>query len=108
MYIIRQITAAFLVQVFLILAAPKELLHEFFHGKESVDFICKEGCGNHFSTQHDHCEVFQLSYPPLYFSLSHFSFTISEVFYNLPIKKIGAYYFSTSPFLFFRGPPALS
>ena len=108
MYLLRQITAAFLVQVFLILAAPKELLHEFFHAKESVDFICEEGCGDHLSGMHEHCDVFQLSYPPLYFSLAHFSFTISEVFNILPFNQIGAYYFSTSPFLFFRGPPALS
>jgi len=47
MTVIRKITAAFLVQLFLILAAPKELVHEFLHDHESADFICTESCGHH-------------------------------------------------------------
>jgi len=104
----RKITAAFLVPVFLILAAPNELLHEFFHEKESVDFICNDWCGDHLSSKHEHCEVLQLSHPPLYFAINHFSFEISDVYYLLPFIEGGEYFFSASAFLFFRGPPSLS
>ena len=108
MTLLRKITAAFLVPVFLILAAPNELLHEFFHENESADFICNDWCGDHLSNMHEHCEVLQLSHPPLYFAINHFSFELSEVYFHMPLIEGGEYYFSTSPFLFFRGPPALS
>jgi len=107
MTFVRQIIAAFLFLVFLISASPKELLHEFFHEHESADFVCEEGCGDHLSSKHEHCEVLQLSHPPLYFFIHSFGFNVSEMFYSIPLKECSAYCFSSSPFLFFRGPPAL-
>ena len=105
---IRQITAAFLLPVFLMLAAPHELIHVFYHEHESTDIICENGCGDHLSEKHEHCEVLQLTHPPLYFSIHDFRFNISEVLFNLPAEGESVYCYSASPFLFFRGPPALS
>jgi len=104
----RQITSHILLLVFLFASAPKELLHEFFHEHESKDFICNDSCGDHLTVLHEHCELLQLTHPPLYFSLQTFSFTADEIINIQPCAGTSDYQFFSSPFLFFRGPPSLS
>jgi hypothetical protein len=102
----RQLTSALLLLVFLFSAAPKELLHEFFHDHESVDLVCNDGCGDQLCVQHEHCELLQLSHPPLYCSVTTFSFAANELLFLREPAGTSEYCFCSSPFLFFRGPPA--
>src|SRR5437870_2217339 len=56
---------------FLLLAAlglaisPKELLHELSHHQDTKDIICNASCNKHLSNRHQHCDVLQLTTPPL-------------------------------------------
>ncbi|MEO8086292.1 MAG: hypothetical protein ABI763_05710 [Bacteroidota bacterium] len=104
----RQITSTFLLLVFLFSAAPKELLHEYFHQHETVDFICTDSCADHLTVLHEHCELLQLSHPPLYCSVQTFSFTADELIFVQTFAGTHEYQFFSSPYLFFRGPPSLS
>jgi hypothetical protein len=101
----RQITSAFLLLIFLFAIAPKELLHEFFHSHESVDFICHDSCAEHLTVLHEHCELLQLSHPPLYCAVQKFSFTADEQIFVQTFAGTLEYQSYSSPFLFFRGPP---
>jgi len=105
---IRQLTSFFLLLLFLFSAVPKELIHEFFHEHESTDVICENGCGDHLSVQHQHCELLQLTHPPLYCSVETFSFAGQELLFVQQLSGICDYHYHSSPFLFFRGPPSLS
>jgi hypothetical protein len=98
---------------FLLLAAlslfitPKELLHAHSGHEDTTDVACHDACATHFENEHEHCDVLQLSSPPLYFSVSDFSFSFDKLVCNQPVENTGSYHSSVSAFLFFRGPPAL-
>jgi hypothetical protein len=87
---------------------PKELLHEFTKHADSVDVICHNECSQHVETEHQHCDVLQLSSPPLHLSVNTFSFSHDELLSVQSFENTGSYHFSSSAFLFFRGPPAIS
>jgi hypothetical protein len=99
---------------FLLLAAlsvfitPKELLHEFSKHDDTVDAVCHNACATHVETEHQHCDVLQLSSPPLYLSVNSFSFSPDKLACISSFESTSSYHFSCSPFLFFRGPPAIS
>jgi hypothetical protein len=98
-------TAAFFFLLFLFSSAPKELVHEFFHDHESADVICNDESGDHLSIQHQHCELLQLTSPPLFFSVHDFSLAGHTLLTVQACEVICEHRFSFSPFLFFRGPP---
>ncbi len=87
--------------------APKELLHEFLNHHDTEDKVCTDACAQHFSKPHQHCEVLQLVTPPFHQAVNNFSFASSELFCVISVESKSSYHFSSSPFLFFRGPPAL-
>src|SRR5689334_731899 len=99
---------------FLLLAAlslfitPKELLHELSKHDDTVDVVCHNECSTHVETEHQHCDVLQLSSPPLYNSVTDFSFSSDKLSCLQSFESTSSYHFSCSPFLFFRGPPAIS
>lgn len=105
---VSKITSVLLLLAFLFAAAPKELVHELFHEHESKDISCRNETGDQLSELHEHCELLQLSNPPVYYSVSTFSFSVTEIIFSLKTVIIQEYHFSSSPFLFFRGPPLLS
>lgn len=104
---ISKITSLLLLLVFLYSAAPKELVHELFHEHESTDISCRNETGDQLSILHDHCELLQLNNPPVYYSVSTFSFSVTEIIFSIKTTKDQEYQFSSSPFLFFRGPPQI-
>ena len=104
---ISKITSLLLLLVFLYAAAPKELVHEIFHEHESSDTSCRNETGDQLSILHEHCELLQLNNPPVYFSVSTFSFSVTEFVFSVKAPNDQEYKFSSSPFLFFRGPPQL-
>ena len=104
-----QFFSFFLLLIFLFTVSPKEFLHELFHQHEheSTDLVCPTGCGDHISVQHEHCEILQLTNPPIYTPMQSSSPGGLELLWiQLPLLA-GTYHFSSSPFLFFRGPPEL-
>ena len=87
--------------------APKSLLHEFLNHQDTEDFVCTETCGHHLSNEHQHCDVLQLSTPPFYNHLNNISFSSTELLCVISFESKSSYHFSSSPFLFFRGPPSV-
>ena len=96
-----------LLAAFSLLLAPKELLHGFLSHHDTDDKICADVCAHHIGSQHLHCEVLQLTTPPFHQLLNNFSFSQVELLSVISFESKSSYHFSSSPFLFFRGPPAL-
>jgi|ERR1041385_2330700 hypothetical protein len=104
---LRRFFSIFLLAIISFYSVPKELLHAFSSHHDTEDVICTDYCAHHFTNEHKHCEMLQLSVPPLHYSLQNFSFVLSGLLMIAPAEKTHEYHFSLSPFLFFRGPPAL-
>jgi hypothetical protein len=87
---------------------PKELLHGFSKHDDTVDVLCNNECATHVEKEHEHCDVLQLYAPPLYLSVTDFSFSPDKLACLQSFESTSDYHFSCSPFLFFRGPPVVS
>jgi hypothetical protein len=90
-----------------VLLAPKELVHEFLSHHDTEDVVCAGVCKEHFSELHQHCDVLQLTTPPLYLAVNNFSFSFDKVVCISSTESTSGYQFYSSPFLFFRGPPSV-
>ena len=88
--------------------AQKDLLHELLRHHDTEDFTCTDFCDHHFSSVHQHCDVLQLAAPPFHPQLNNFSFSSFDLLCVISFESKSSYHFSSSPFLFFRGPPALA
>jgi hypothetical protein len=104
---IRSYISLLLLAAFSVLAGPKEIVHELLSHHDTEDVHCTDSCRDHFSEQHRHCDVLQLSSPPLCLSVNNFSFSFETVASSVASLPALGYHFSSSPFLFFRGPPAI-
>src|SRR5437773_8693161 len=106
MTIIRRHISILLLAAISLFVAPKELLHGFLNHHDTEDTICNDVCAHHFSKHHLHCEILQLTTPPFHQTVNNFSFSFAELFCVLSVESKSSYHFSSSPFLFFRGPPS--
>ncbi|MBK5286455.1 MAG: hypothetical protein JJE25_13735 [Bacteroidia bacterium] len=104
----RKHISVVLLAAFSFLVAPNELLHEFLSHHDTEDVTCTDVCEHHISIQHQHCDVLQLTTPPFNHTLNNFSFSSGGLLCALSFESTSSYHFSSSPFLFFRGPPAVS
>jgi hypothetical protein len=104
---IQKLIAAFLLAAVSLFVSPKELIHEFFHHEESMDITHADDCSGHLSAEHQHCDVLQLTTPPLFHHVINYSFSTPVLLFNLQVHIASSFHFVSSPFLFFRGPPSL-
>jgi len=100
--------ARLLLVVLSVYFSPKELLHEFTHHEDSTDVTCHHSCKHHLEREHQHCDILQLSTPPLYHHVHNFSFLVSFAVIHQPAVPAVGYKNSFSASVFLRGPPALS
>jgi hypothetical protein len=91
--------------VFSLIVGPKELAHEFLSHHDTEDVHCMDVCKEHFSERHQHCDVLQLTTPPLYLSVDNFSFSFTTLSCTYQVESTGGYQYNSSAFLFYRGPP---
>ncbi|MBK6446843.1 MAG: hypothetical protein IPQ03_06340 [Bacteroidetes bacterium] len=84
---------------------PKELIHEFFHQEETCDVICSPGDGPEIGPEHRHCDILQLSSPPLYCSAVVFHFHLNVLENIAPVYKVSDNFCVYKGLHFLRGPP---
>jgi hypothetical protein len=104
---LQQLSAMILFAVLSFSIAPKELLHDFFHDHETVDFICHDECTDHLSAEHQHCELLQLGSPVFYHDITIIEFSPTIVANRFLEISTEPQKFFSAEFLFFRGPPSL-
>jgi hypothetical protein len=103
----QKITGLFLLAVISFFITPKELIHELHHD-DTIDAVCMDACKDHISAVHQHCDVLQLTTPPLYHQLLVFSFNFESFPFTFLIKS-GTTYFTDCVFSFYlRGPPSVA
>lgn len=87
------------------LILPKEFVHEFFHQEETCDVLCQPTDGPTLSPEHQHCDLLQLSSPPLYLSNFVFYFQLQFLEGFTPVYAVSGYTHQHSGQFFLRGPP---
>jgi hypothetical protein len=102
-----RLISLFLLAAFSLVVVPKEMLHGFTHHEDSADRVCVDYCRHHIEEEHQHCEVLQLSSPPFYKTVNQFYFSFEKILCIQSFECESSFHFSLSPFLFFRGPPAI-
>jgi len=105
---LRKIISLFMLTALSLFISPKELIHEFLNHHDTADFTCTDSCKDHVSDLHQHCDVLQLSSPPLYHHVGIFLIKFISLPFYYNEKNTTSYY---SPFAFsfyLRGPPSLT
>jgi hypothetical protein len=97
----------FLLAVLSFFITPKELIHEFHHHEDSTDVVCMDDCKDHIGNQHQHCDILQLTTPPLYHHVAAFSFHSVSFSFSFLLKNTAAYIADPIHTFFLRGPPSL-
>jgi hypothetical protein len=103
----RKYIALLLLAVFGFLLTPHELLHACVEHTDTCDVVLHSGSETLVSSLHQHCDVLQLATTTLYHTIAQFTFSVSAVAATYYLYDYHKYFFSTSPFQFLRGPPAL-
>ena len=104
---LRRFLSVILLAVISFYSAPKELLHQLTNHHDTEDVICTNYCKQHFTNEHKHCEVLQLTTPPFNHPINTLYFISDKLPCTISFESTGNYHSSYSPFLFFRGPPSL-
>ena len=105
--ILKRVTAYILLVAVSFFFAPKELIHDFLHHEDTADLITHNPSDQNVEKLHEHCDLDQYSVPPLFHETNHFSFSSSILLCIQSVEPTSSYHFSTSAFLFFRGPPEI-
>jgi hypothetical protein len=105
---LRTYISILLFAVISVLLGPKELVHELLshHHHDTEDAACADYCKEHIDEQHRHCDVLELTTPPLYLPVNNFSYSFEKLACILSVESTSSYHSHLSPYLFFRGPPA--
>src|SRR5689334_15470413 len=104
---LRRFFSIVLLAVISFYSVPKEFLHELTSHHDTQDVICTDYCEHHFTVEHKHCDVLQLTTPPFHQPINNLSFVSDKLLCVVSIESTSNYHSSHSPFLFFRGPPSL-
>ncbi len=100
--------ALFLLAVISFFITPKELIHELHHHEDSMDVLCMDACKDHVSEQHQHCDVLQLTTPPLYHHVASFSFNVVSIPFSFLVKSTTSYVADRAFSFYLRGPPEIA
>lgn len=104
---LRKFISVVLLAVISFYSTPKELLHGLTNHHDTQDVICTDYCEHHFTSEHKHCEVLQLTTPPFHHPINNLSFISDKLLCIISVESTSSYHSSYSSFLFFRGPPSL-
>ncbi len=103
----RKFIAYFLFATVSLFITPTELIHELIHHDDTCDVMTHDKASHHVGELHQHCEMLQFSAPPFLNTENNFFFFSSTLISVQPVENTIGYQFSSSPFLFFRGPPSV-
>jgi len=102
----QKLIALFLLAVISFFITPKEFIHELHH-EDTTDAVCMDACKDHIGNAHEHCDVLQLTTPPLYHAETVFSFHFISLAFSFLVKNTATYVAEPAFSFHLRGPPSI-
>ncbi|MCX6291385.1 MAG: hypothetical protein NT126_06425 [Bacteroidetes bacterium] len=104
---IRKWIAWFLLAAVSFFVTPTELIHQLTDHDDTFDLIAHSETSTHVEALHQHCDMLQFSVPPMFHEANIFTLHTSVIPVSVSTGTSCDYFYSSSPFLFFRGPPVV-